>query len=94
MGKLKYTTKNFICNGKPHCSYCGKEIEEDVFGQMHYYHCDCKDALWEIKVQGELDALDKEYDKKAKEIAAKLPNPKYRLQVMREETVVPIKNTY
>ena len=78
--KLSYSTKNVDINNKKYCLYCGKEIQPDTEIDHHesynYYHCDCKDALKEIKIRNEIINLES----KIRFVKQSLPKEKFAIK--------------
>jgi len=62
-----------------YCAYCGKEMKPDIEidhgDRTDYWHCDCPDALEEIRIQRKVDELERE----ARRLEETIPKPKYRV---------------
>lgn len=73
------TTLNIrMDDGKIYCAYCGKEIpadtEIDHHEETNYYHCDCEDALEEIRIRREIT----EHERQIVKLSNEMPEPKYQ----------------
>lgn len=84
--RLNYNTKHLNVDGKKYCAYCGQEIKPDTEIDHHetteYFHCNCEDALKEIKVYQEIKKLrleSKEITKKIYELEEQYPKPLFKL---------------
>ena len=89
--KLPYNTKNIHCNHKVYCSYCGREIHPDTEIDHNevceYYHCDCEDAMTEIRIHKEVETLKAQI----KRLEAQYPEAKYASVMVHE--ILPVKQT-
>ena len=77
--KLEMNTVNIrLDDGKHYCTYCGKEIKPDTEIDHHveteYYHCDCKDALEEIRICKEIA----EHERQIGRLRNEFPVPRYQ----------------
>lgn len=87
--KLSRSTDYIDLDGKKYCSYCGKEIKpdkeysyEDRY-EFSYYHCDCEDALLQMKLEDKINDMSKEIDK----IKKQFPSVKYVKQTVTKTTL-------
>ena len=76
------TTLNIrMDDGKIYCAYCGKEIpadtEIDHHEETNYYHCDCEDALEEIRIRKEIA----EHERQIEKLRNMFPVPRYQSAV-------------
>ena len=91
--KLPYNTKSLKIDGKRYCVYCGQEIKPDTEIDHHetteYFHCDCEDALKEIKIYQEIKKLQLENQnivRKIYKLEEQYPKPLFKLV----KTIMPI----
>ena len=91
--RLNYNTKHLNVDGKKYCAYCGQEIKPDAEIDHHetteYFHCDCKDALKEIKISQDITKLKLEINNityKIFELEKQYPKPHFKLT----KTILPI----
>ena len=77
--KLEQNTCYLENDGKVHCVYCGNEILPDVeidHGERtNYYHCQCENALKELKIKEEI----KNHELAIKNLMSIFPKPKYKI---------------
>lgn len=79
--KIERDTKFITIDGHNYCAYCGKEIKPDTeidhYETYNYYHCDCPDALKQIKIEDEIKTLNIKHKKDLSVLEAQLPKLKF-----------------